>query len=100
MCRYVWAEPVPSKKAYFIRVFLSERQFCQCHPPDTLVNRIVSVQITGVVIGTEGGSDHFGFVAQEIGSFKSLGFTAALTAGANLFELSLTTGDVNIREVL
>ncbi len=47
-----------------------------------------------------GGADHFGFVAQQIGSFKALGFTAALTAGTDApLELALTTGDVTIREV-
>jgi hypothetical protein len=35
----------------------------------------------------------------RIGSFKALGFTAALTAGTDLpLELALTTGDVSIRE--
>lgn len=44
--------------------------------------------------------DHYGFVAQQIGSFKSLGFTAALTAGTDApLELALSTGEVTIREL-
>ena len=43
----------------------------------------------------------FGFTAQQIGSFKSLGFTAPLTAGPSndVVPLSPTTGDVTLREI-
>jgi hypothetical protein len=46
------------------------------------------------------GADHFCFVAQKVGSFKSLGLAAALTPATNVIELSLTTGDVTIRELV
>ncbi|MGB8170205.1 MAG: hypothetical protein WCF18_22065, partial [Chthoniobacteraceae bacterium] len=66
--------------------------------------RIAAIQIGGLVIGTAGAGDHFGFVAEQIGSFKSLGFIAPLHAGPpppppDVVELSLTTSDVTIREV-
>jgi hypothetical protein len=66
-----------------------------------IVARIAAIQIGGVATGTAGAGDHFGFVAGQIGSFKSLGFTAPLTASAQkeVIELSPATGDVSIREV-
>jgi hypothetical protein len=71
----------------------------QAGPGHTLVNRIASVLIKGLVIGSAAAGDHFGFVAQQIGSFNSMGFTAALTAGTDVIEVSLTTSDVTIREI-
>ncbi len=68
-------------------------------PLSTLIARIARIAIGGVVAGTATAGDHFGFVAEQIGSFKSFGFTAALTPGLNVLELSLTTGDVTLREV-
>ena len=55
----------------------------------------------GYSIGTAGSNDHCGFVAPEILSFKSLGFTAALTSNIApaVFEISLPTGDLTVREV-
>ncbi len=46
-------------------------------------------------------TDHFGFSAQQIGSFKAGGYTAPLTTGPanNIIEFSPVTGDVTIREV-
>ena len=69
-----------------------------------IVAPIAAIQIGGIVIGTAGAGDHFGFVAEQIGSFKSFGFTAPLHAGpppppADVIELSRATGDVTIREV-
>lgn len=68
---------------------------------DTLIARIASVAIKGRVIGTgTPTNDHFGFVAQQIGSFKALGFTVPRTAGIDApIELSPQTGDVTIREL-
>ena len=44
--------------------------------------------------------DHFGFVARQIGSFKSGAFVALLTGASNSpIELSLFTADVTVREV-
>ncbi|HEX3150029.1 MAG TPA: hypothetical protein VHR66_18275 [Gemmataceae bacterium] len=67
-----------------------------------IVSKITSVAIKGLVYGTPAaaGADHFGFVAQQIGAFKCLGFTATLTAATDApQELALTTGDVTVREV-
>jgi hypothetical protein len=65
-----------------------------------LVARIASIVIKGIVAGSAASGDHFGFVAQQIGSFKSRGFTAALTAGTDApIELSPITGDVTLREI-
>ena len=66
----------------------------------TLISRIASISIKGAVIGTAADGDHFGFTAQQIGSFKAGPFKAALTAGTDAaIELSPHTGDVAIREV-
>ena len=64
-------------------------------------SRIAGVVIKGLVVGTAGAGDHFGFVAKEISSFKSLGFTAPLTSDLNpdVIELFTPTADVTIREV-
>jgi hypothetical protein len=67
-----------------------------------IVSRITSIKIGGAAYGTPAasGADHFGFVAQQIGSFKCLGYTAALTPGTDApLELTLTTNDVTVREV-
>jgi hypothetical protein len=66
---------------------------------DAIVARIASIAIKGAVIGTAGDGDHFGFVAQQIGSFKMGGLTAPLTTGTNVYELAPHTGDVTVREV-
>jgi hypothetical protein len=69
----------------------------------SIVSSIASITIKGLVYGTPASvnaADHFGFVAQQIGSFKSLGYIAPLTVGTDApLELALTTGDVTIREV-
>jgi hypothetical protein len=67
---------------------------------DSIIARIANILIKGIVSGSAGGSDHFGFTAQQIGSFKCLGFTATLTSATDSpIELSPVTGDVTIREV-
>ncbi|MGB8170073.1 MAG: hypothetical protein WCF18_21395, partial [Chthoniobacteraceae bacterium] len=67
------------------------------------VATIVSVSIKGLVLGTAATGDHFGFVAQQIGSFKSLKSFASLTPLTAItdvpIELALLSGDVTIREV-
>ena len=65
----------------------------------SIFNRIASIVIGGLVAGTAAPGDHFGFSSANIGSFKSVGFTASLTAGKDTIELSLVPGDVTIREV-
>ncbi len=68
-----------------------------------IVSKIASIVIGGQIVGTPTGvnaTDHYGFVAQQIGSFKAKGFSAKLTAGLDSpIELSPTTGDVTIREI-
>ena len=65
-----------------------------------IVARIAAIQIGGIVIGTGVAGDRFGFVSQQIGSFKSLGFSAPLTgAPLDVIQLPLVTADVTIREV-
>ncbi len=68
---------------------------------DATLSKIASIQIKGSVIGTSLYGDGYVFAAQHIGSFKSLGFVAALTAAKDVpMMLARTTGgDVVIREV-
>lgn len=71
-------------------------------------SKIASIAIGGVVSGTVGGSDSFGFEAQQIGSFKVGSTVFALKPGAGNDDLSASeaqyevgsTGDVFIQEVV
>lgn len=66
------------------------------------ISKIASITIKGTARGTLGAGDHFGFVAQQIGSFK-IGTTAfPLTVGSanDLAGLPVgITGDLRVREV-
>jgi hypothetical protein len=63
-------------------------------------SRIASVDIRGVVTGRDdGGNDHFGFTAQQVGSFRAGGIAAPVTAAKDVIELAPVTGDVTVREV-
>jgi hypothetical protein len=69
----------------------------------TKVAKITSIAIKGQAIGTPGGADHFGFVAEEIGSFTVGGTTRfPLTDGPandlSGFYVGLTL-DMKVREV-
>jgi hypothetical protein len=70
----------------------------------SVVSRIASVLIKGTALGTVGGFDHFGFVAQRIGSFKvgTTAFPLRFGAGNDLppddFAVG-ATGDLRVREV-
>ena len=67
---------------------------------DGILSRIASILIRGTVVGSGAAGDHFGFTAQQIGSFKAGGIKAVLNSSTNLpLELSLATGDVTLREV-
>jgi hypothetical protein len=81
------------------RVDQTQSELTRLHAEMAQVQRIVSVSVGGVVVGTASATDHFGFVAQQVGSFHALGFTARLTAGRDIIELSPTTDDVTMREV-
>jgi hypothetical protein len=64
------------------------------------IAKIASIVIGGVVTGTHGSGDHFGFVSRSIGSFKSLGFNALLSPVRNQYvDLPIVTSDVTVREV-
>jgi hypothetical protein len=63
------------------------------------IAKIASIIITGAVEGTADSDDHFGFVAERIGSFSSAAGALPLTAaGDEAFPLG-THGDVWVREV-
>jgi hypothetical protein len=66
-----------------------------------IVSRIASITIAGVVSGTPdtvSADDHFGFVAQEIGSFKAAGTARSLTKNFTDQPVQLAT-DVALREI-
>lgn len=66
----------------------------------SIIATIDSITIQGQLFGTAGGgADHFGFVAQRIGSFKAGGYTAPLTSGVDTIKLAPTTQDVTIHQV-
>jgi len=60
-------------------------------------SRIASITIKGQLLGTAGGTDSFGFVAQQIGALKIGKVTYPLTAGVDILPLG-ATGDFNARE--
>lgn len=63
------------------------------------VAAIQSVVIKGIVVGTAGTGDSFGFVAKTIGSFRALNATPTLTAnGVDVLGIG-TSGDVSLREI-
>jgi hypothetical protein len=62
--------------------------------------RIGSVVIGGQALGTVGGADQFGIVAELIGSCKIGGLLIPLTAGPNNDDIALgTTGDLRLVEL-
>jgi hypothetical protein len=63
-------------------------------------SKIASVTIGGQVLGTVGGTDHFGIVAEQIGAVKIGGTPLALTAGIGNDDIPLgITGDFRIKEI-
>jgi hypothetical protein len=64
---------------------------------DRIVSRIASVIIGGTVTGSDASTaDHFGFVAQKVGTFKIAGLAQTTRP---VQELDATNNDVSIREV-
>jgi hypothetical protein len=63
-----------------------------------IVAKIGSIIIGGQVTGTVGGTDHFGFVAEQIGSFKVGGTFIPLNPSPSSRDIG-PTGDVSIHEV-
>ena len=69
---------------------------------NSIVARIASIVIKGTASGTAGGTDHFGFVAEQIGVFTAGDERLPLTGGASNDlggELVGVTGDLRVREV-
>jgi hypothetical protein len=67
-----------------------------------IISRIASILIKGFALGTGGGDDHFGFVAQQIGSFKIGSTRFPLTAGAGNDLAGMlvgATGDLRVAEI-
>jgi hypothetical protein len=65
-----------------------------------VTSKIASVTIDGQVLGTLAGGDHFGFVAEEIDSFKVGGTVIPLKSGIGNDQINIgATGDVAIWEI-
>jgi hypothetical protein len=63
-------------------------------------SRVASVTIGGQVLGTVGGVDHFGIVAETIGTVKIGGTTLALTDGNGNDDIAVgVTGDFRVNEI-
>jgi hypothetical protein len=62
------------------------------------ISLIASITIGGAIIGSETAGDSFFFVADEIGSFKSLSLISANVAGLQTFSAE-TGGDVKLSEL-
>jgi len=69
-----------------------------------VVSRIASIVVGGTVSGTGAVGDHYGFVAEQVGSVKISGKQVLLTSGAgnDLTPVNITviTNDVSVLEVL
>jgi hypothetical protein len=66
----------------------------------TVSSRIASLTITGQALGTVGGADHFGIVAENVGAVKIGGTPLVLTLGnGNDDFLMGITGDFNVNEI-
>jgi hypothetical protein len=64
----------------------------------TIPSRIGAIAIKGMVLGTFGGSDDFGFAAQQVGAFTVGATKFPLTNGADNLPVGVT-GDVRVREL-
>jgi hypothetical protein len=63
-------------------------------------SKIGSVTIGGQVLGTVGGTDHYGFVAETVGTVRIGGSLVPMTPGMHTDDLSIgTTGDFNVLEI-
>src|SRR5262249_37927341 len=67
---------------------------------DNSNSKIGRIVIQGQAQGTVGGADHFGFVAQQIGTFSVGGTIIPLKGGPHNDDLAVgSTGDLRLREV-
>jgi hypothetical protein len=62
------------------------------------IGKIASISIGGVISGTVGGTDHFGFVAHKIASFSIGGIKIPLPISPSTHDLG-ATGDVSIHQI-
>jgi hypothetical protein len=67
--------------------------------PVNIVSKIASIVIKGEVRGTAAGGDHFGFVAQEIGSLKVGTLTYVLKKGVKEDIALGSTSDFKLHEI-
>jgi hypothetical protein len=68
--------------------------------PDALFSKIASVTIKGEAVGTVGGTDHYGIVAEQVGKVKVGLRSYTLAAGTDTVGFDLgTTLDFRVREV-
>ena len=66
----------------------------------SISSKIGNVAIGGQVIGTVGGTDHFGIVAEIVGAVKVNGSSLPLTAGKSNDDVAIgITGDFEVNEV-
>jgi len=66
----------------------------------SLLASIASVVIKGTAAGTEGGGDHFGFVAEQIGAFNAAGSKLTLTPGPDNDTSPIgSSGDLHLLEI-
>ncbi len=67
---------------------------------DTIFSSIASVTIKGLAMGTAGGGDHFGIVAQQVGKVKIRTASFILAAGTDTVGIDLgATFDLTVKEV-
>ena len=67
--------------------------------PDQLFAKIASITVKGFALGTPGvAGDHFGFVAEQIGSLTIGAWKAPLTGGKDSAGFDIT-GDLTVHEV-
>ncbi len=67
-----------------------------------IISKIVAIVIKGAATGTDGGTDHFGFVAEKIHAFKSGGARLTFTPGPGNDLAGQPVGltdDLQVREV-
>ena len=66
----------------------------------TIASKVASLTVGGSVLGTFGGTDHFGVVAEWIGAFKVGGAALPVFAGTDNDDFPVgSTGDLTVNEV-
>ena len=66
----------------------------------SIVSKVVSLTVGGSVLGTFGGTDHFGVVAESVGSVRVGGTALPVFAGTDNDDFPVgPTGDFAVNEV-